>query len=491
MDTNTRNAAGKAVILCCLLLLAASHMPLCAKGKKDDIKAFFTESLRQETPSLLPATLHATVKPKDIARYTALVWQAWQEANAVQNEEKLIPLKSLCPKNSGVWHLPDSLEPSADMPYYWGIKWRALTTDEIQRNYKSGFKGDDSDTTDERIAQAAPLPMFIYLHGSGPKDDEWKYGLMWAQYFDDAPSVYFVPQIPNEGEYYRWWQRSKQYAWEKLLRLSLAGGTVDANRLYVLGISEGGYGSQRLASFYADYLAAAGPMAGGEPLKNAPAENCANIGFSFLTGELDNGFYRNKLTGYTKEAFDSLQAAYAPTASAESADTLFRHRIELMKGCGHGIDYTLTTPWLKTFVRNPYPKTVLWEDFPMDGRHRRGFYNLLVEERPADRNCYRMTIDGNVIRLTVDNVEYETTEKDPHWGIELKFRRHRKPAAKGRWRIYLNDSLVDMNRPVTVYLNGSKVFEGKVKATLQDMISSCREFFDPCRIYPASVEISL
>ena len=37
-------------------------------------------------------------------------------------------------------------------------------------------------------------------------------------------------------------------------------------------------------------------MAGGEPLKNAPIENCANIGFSFLTGADDTGFYRNILT---------------------------------------------------------------------------------------------------------------------------------------------------------------------------------------------------
>jgi len=116
-------------------------------------------------------------------------------------------------------------------------------------------------------------------------------------------SLYFIPQIPNEGDYYRWWQVAKQFAWEKLIRQALVEGNVDANRLYVFGISEGGYGSQRLASFYADYWAAAGPMAGGEPLKNAPVENCANIGFSFLTGADDTGFYRNILTYYTQIAF--------------------------------------------------------------------------------------------------------------------------------------------------------------------------------------------
>ena len=135
---------------------------------------------------------------------------------------------------------------------------------------------------------------------------EWSTGLNICRNFDDAPSVYFIPQIPNEGEYYRWWQKAKQFAWEKLLRQSLLLGKIDPNRVYVFGISEGGYGSQRLASFYADYWAAAGPMAGGEPLKNAPAENCSNIAFSLRTGDKDTGFYRNTLTGYVLEAFDSL-----------------------------------------------------------------------------------------------------------------------------------------------------------------------------------------
>lgn len=109
-------------------------------------------------------------------------------------------------------------------------------------------------------------------------------GLNICSRFDDAPSVYFIPQIPNEGGYYRWWQKAKQYAWEKLFRQALVSGHVNPDKLFIFGISEGGYGSQRLASFYADYLAGAGPMAGGEPLKNAlpktaltspsPADRC-------------------------------------------------------------------------------------------------------------------------------------------------------------------------------------------------------------------------
>ena len=403
--------------------------------------------------------LQEVVDEKDIDSYQQMVWKAWQDANKELKEEKIITMDDLQKGNNSTWTLPSSLEPNAILPYYYGRKENTSSS----------------------------LPLFLYLHGSGPKQQEWETGLKLAHLFKDSPSAYFIPQIPNEGEYYRWWQLAKQFAWEKLLRQTLTSGQVDANRLYVFGISEGGYGSQRLASFYADYWAAAGPMAGGEPLKNAPVENCANIGFSFLTGADDMGFYRNILTHYTQVAFDSAQLAHPLSADGKP---LFRHRIHLLPGMQHSIDYRLTTPWLKNFTRNPYPKTVLWEDFEMDGRHRSGFYNLQVMARPSEaRTYYDMNIEGNVIHLNISNVEYTCTQKDKQWGIEMKFNRSYSNATGGKLRIYLNKQLIDMSQPVTIIVNGKPTFEGIVKANLKNLVTSCAEYFDPCRVYPASVDI--
>ena len=346
------------------------------------------------------------------------------------------------------------------MPYCWGMKGAVET--------------------------GAELPLFLYLHGSGPKEREWSTGLKICRNFDDAPSVYFIPQIPNEGDYYRWWQKAKQFAWEKLLRQALLLGEIDPNRVYVFGISEGGYGSQRLASFYADYWAAAGSMAGGEPLKNAPAENCSNIAFSLRTGDKDTGFYRNTLTGYALEAFDSL---------AHQRPGHFIHKIELIPGMGHSIDYRPTTPWLKQYVRNPYPRYVSWENFEMDGIYRTGFYNLYVKERSDEegksRTYYEMNISGNDISLKVNEVVYEVIEKDLRWGIEMKFAKKYMQAHKGKVIINLCDKLVDLNEKVTLTVNGKKVFEGKMKADLKNIVNSCAAFFDPLRLYPASIEVEL
>ena len=400
------------------------------------------------------------IKSKDIAQNQKMVWAAWCEANRELNEQKLAKPEDLRKGVKVSWNLPEALEKNAVMPYYYGVKGSA----------------------------AGKLPLFLYLHGSGPKEQEWSTGLILGNRFQDGPSLYFIPQIPNEGDYYRWWQVAKQFAWEKLIRQALVEGNVDANRLYVFGISEGGYGSQRLASFYADYWAAAGPMAGGEPLKNAPIENCANIGFSFLTGADDTGFYRNILTHYTQIAFDSAQLARPLDADKRP---LFVHRINLLPGMQHHIKYDLTTPWLKNFVRNPYPKTVLWEDYDMDERHRSGFYNLQVLASPSEnRTYYDMNIHNNVVTINIKEVEYTAVERDQHWGIEMRFNRSYTDAKGGRLRIYLNNELVDMNKPVTVIVNGKELYRKNVKANLQDMINSCTEYFDPYRVYPASIEVN-
>ena len=416
---------------------------------------YFTQSLTSE--KCIDFSESKKFKLKSLGEKRTEVWKAWETANRQLDEERLIDLATLTADTKGKWNLPETLEPHAVMPYYYGLK---------------GEKPTDG------------YPLFLYLHGSGPKEAEWATGLKLAQYFDDAPSVYFVPQIPNEGGYYRWYQRSKQYAWNRLLRQAMLKDYINPNRLYVFGISEGGYGSQRLASFYADYWAAAGPMAGGEPLKNAPVENCGNLGFSFLTGALDKGFYRDILITYTKESFDSL-AALHPGA--------YPHRIELVPGRGHGLDYSPTTPWLKEHVRNPWPKQFIWEDFEMDGWHREGFYNLVVKERPNAelRTRYDMKIQDNVVDLTVRDVHYETIQKDPKWGIEMKFKRTYTDAQKGEFIIYLNEHLVDLNQKVIVKVNGKVLFEGKVKCDVCHLVNSLATFYDSQRMYPAAVQIKL
>ena len=377
-----------------------------------------------------------------------------EETHEVAEFRKLLT-ESLSRANITTWTLPDSLEPNARMNFYLGAK---------------GEKPKDG------------YPVFIYLHGSGPRENEWATGLRLARMFQDGPSMYIVPQIPQEGEWYRWWQRSKQWAWEKILRILLSMPEVDKNRIYVFGISEGGYGSQRLASFYADYWAAAGPMAGGEPLVNAPVENIGNVPFSFLTGDKDYMFYRHLLTKTTGEKLDSMQRIYPNE---------YKHRVELIPDKGHSIDYTPTTPWLAQHKRNAQPRHFIWENLEMDGLKRNAFYNLQVlKEDNAFRTQYEFTANAdNSIDLKVDAVKYNTTWKDPRWGIDMLFSKDLTPAQHGHLRIFLSDQLVDLNQKVTIRINGKEVFNGKIKGSKKAQKLASELWGDPMRNFKHAIEV--
>ena len=176
---------------------------------------------------------------------------------------------------------------------------------------------------------------------------------------------------------------------------------------------------------------------------------------------------------------------------------LYEHKVEIIPGAGHGIDYRPTPVWLRKHTRNPYPKSVYWENFEMDGRYRDGFYNLYVDERSnadeSQRTCYEMKINGNEVDVTVQLVSYEPSVVGNDFGfpIALDFRKSYTPATTGRFTVYLNNELVDMSKPVTLRVNGQEVYRGVPQPTLDDMVNSCARYYERARIYPASVKVDL
>lgn len=430
---------------------------------------FFAQSIRGDK---VEYRSKRTLKPSAIETTKAKAWAAYRKTLNEHFAYSLPPLQPLDSTSRSAWTLPADLQPDCHLPFFYGHK---------------GAK------------PAEGYPLFLYIHGSGPKEMEWQAGLKWCSVFDDAPSVYFIPQIPSEKRY-RWYQREKQAAWEALLRGVLASDDFDPKRIYLLGISEGGYGSQRLASFYADYLAAAGPMAGGEPLRNAPVENLQHIAFTLRTGEHDNGFYRNKLTRYTAEALDSIanvrtwyaKGSMTDEKTAENNHTdEYRHWVNLESGRGHGIDYTQTPTWMKQHTRRATPTHFVWEQYPMDDRYRTSWYNLVcldsLDAQNDERRRFEMSIQDNVVELHVSRVTYIITEKDPQWGIQLKCKREYTPVSPSHLTIYLDNTLIDSTRPVVLRVNGEVKYAGEVKAEERNIINSIATFGDPLRIYPMSV----
>lgn len=418
------------------------------------IGQYFDSQLRGDTVEAPGFSIEAD----GIADASRLVWEQWQLANRRLDEPRLAAPQGSWPTTGG------------DMKYLFMRKG-----EEMPEN---------------------GLPLYIFLHGSGPNDYEFAVGADWCTKFDDSPSMYFIPRSPQGGSGCRWYQPSRQIAWERLLRQAFLSDSIDANRVYMLGISEGGYGSQRLASFYPDYLAGAGPIAGGEPTYNCDPANTATMAYCQQTGENDFMFGRSIIVGRAKEHWDSLAAAHPG---------YYAHKIDLQPGRGHGCDYTLTTPWLKQYRRNPCPAYFYWERQAIGNvngegaRARRSAYNIVVEEGlngasdSLRRDAYEMTVDGNTINLRILDVTITPcAEVTVHgWTMNSEARRTAVPARSGRVRIYLDNRIVDLSKPVTVKVNGRRRFHGRVALDGRNMLESVAEFFDPERIFPASVTVSV
>ncbi len=109
-------------------------------------------------------------------------------------------------------------------------------------------------------------PLLLFLHGAGERGDDLEmvkvHGppKMIAQ-GRDFPFVVISPQCPEDV----WWSIETLHA---LINEVVETHRIDESRIYVTGLSMGGYGSWGLACTYPDLFAAAVPICGGgEPEK--------------------------------------------------------------------------------------------------------------------------------------------------------------------------------------------------------------------------------
>ncbi|NQV33392.1 MAG: hypothetical protein HQ515_11925 [Phycisphaeraceae bacterium] len=323
-------------------------------------------------------------------------------------------------------------------------------------------------------------PLFIALHGGGsaggraPSPHGWSVNTReWAAqtrlsarvYPTDA--LYFVPRMADDNDG-RWYYHYCQDAYDKVVRAAILHHQVDPNRVYLIGISEGAYTAYRMGAFMADRWAGAGSMAGGEPLRNAPPENMRNLAFRADIGEKDTMFDRIGLNQRYGQALENLK---------QNDPDGYVYKINVQAGRGHGIDYKPCPAWLTQYQRNPWPSRVTWKVIKVHGRRKGLFYWLAMDQDP---NAWPCLIDARIDRET--NTVRITVEKEEQDG-------KRSPTHDVALRLYLNDDLLDLDKPVRVVRNGKDLFNGTVSRRIDVMMKSLAERGDPSYVFP--VQISL
>ena len=131
---------------------------------------------------------------------------------------------------------------------------------------------------DYYIAKKTAWPLILFLHGMGERGDDLElvkiHGIpKIVKTKKDFPFIALSPQCPTE---YVWRDKKMLQAVESLMLKIIKNYRIDKTRVYVTGLSMGGYGTWALAAHRPDLFAAAVPICGGgDPatvnvLKNLP-----------------------------------------------------------------------------------------------------------------------------------------------------------------------------------------------------------------------------
>lgn len=297
--------------------------------------------------------------------------------------------------------------------------------------------------------------LFISMHGGGrvPKEVNNQQWMNQIYLYEPAEGVYVAPRAPWDDSD-MWHKKGLDELFEDLIRACVVFEQVNPDKVYLLGYSAGGDGVWRMAPRMADRWAAASMMAGHPG--NASQVNLRNLPYMIWMGEHDSAYDRNRLAVEKGIVMDSLQRV-----DPEG----YIHETHIMKGMGHWMEQadTAAVSWMTRYRRNPYPERIVWRQEEVVRPH---FYWVSV---PREELAHGKTL---VVERRKNEIHIEACD---YSGCT----------------ICLNDEMVDLDRPVTVYYKGKKVFKKKLKRTLATLQSTIRERGDYRYMFPVEIKLVL
>jgi predicted peptidase len=152
---------------------------------------------------------------------------------------------------------------------------------------------------------AKKFPLMLFLHGRGESRGGIQRVAAWGPpqmvaRGEHLPFVIVSPQCPPED----WWSSEKQQNYlTEFLDYYTSMPEIDGDRIYLTGLSMGGYGSWALAARHPDRFAAVVPICGAGEVKNA--EQLKNLPIWVFHGDQDFVIPIEKST----EMVESIRAA--------------------------------------------------------------------------------------------------------------------------------------------------------------------------------------
>jgi hypothetical protein len=299
--------------------------------------------------------------------------------------------------------------------------------------------------------------LYISMHGGGgaPKavnDQQWENQIRLYQPKD---SLYIAPRAPT-NDWDLWHKKEIDDEFDRLIEDAIVLGDVDPNHVYIMGYSAGGDGVYELAPRMADRWAAAS-MQAGHPGDASP-ESLRNIGFIGQVGANDAAYKRNEELPKWEKKMDALKKADPDGYASE---------FHLREGKPHWMDMEDAQPaldFMAKFTRNPYPDKVVWRQNNVT--HDR-FYWLAMPEGTAKAK-----------QLVIASRKGQTIDIEKTEGVKTL-------------TILLNDTMVDLDKPVTIKMDGKTLFEGIVPRTAGELDKTLSQRGDPTSVFSAAQTVQI
>lgn len=343
---------------------------------------------------------------------------------------------------------------------------------------------------------AGGWPLVIAMHGGGGTSDKLANPHAWpvndgefraqaslaASRYPDA-AIYFVPRMVDDNNG-RWWRDFNIEGFEAMIRHALVNWEVNPDRVYMLGISEGGYGTEVLATRMTDRFAAVSAMACGSG-SSIHVENLRNLFYRTEVGEMDTMFGRVTNARENHRRLEELRG---------KDDKGYVNFLNEQKGRGHGIDYSQGPAWMIKHTRKTHPERVVFTTYRADKKRNDSAYWLQITKDLGERDVYldaKIDKATNAIDIKAEATKGDAKYQSPDSQKALADPGPLVPATGLKLRIWLHESLIDLAKPLIVRINGNEVKHDAVNANLKAMVESLQRSGDPQRIYPAYLDLEV
>ena len=143
----------------------------------------------------------------------------------------------------------------------------------------------------------------------------------------------------------------------------------------------------------------------------------------------------------------------------------YTHSNNIIKDKGHWMERvdTVALDWMAQYRRTPYPRQIVWRQEFVTREH---FYWLTA---PANEVEQGKTVIANIVDNVINIEQCDYT----------------------RLTIYLNDSLVNLDKKVTIRYKGKKIARVKPRRTIANMHRSLNLRNDRSYAFPSIIEVEL